>query len=106
MTKPLYVYDNDQALADGIFADVTPKSVKEAGKWRWIVTATLHEEFSIAAIAEMYNEMIMYIKKVGGLEKAEFPFSTKMNSKEVWCFVEQEQDSRTLVFKAIFPEEY
>lgn len=95
-----YSYSNKQAIEDGIFADVTPQSMK--GKWTWIVTAAIHEEFSLAAIAEFFNTTAEAYNKNPNVE---FPVVTKMNGKDVWCFLEQE-DGIGKIFKAIFPSEY
>ena len=103
--QTVYSYGNDQALEDGFFADVTPPSVKSRGGMRWIVTDAVYKEFSLAAIAEMYNEFVKAIRKSAtGWDNSE-PFVTKMNGKVLWCFLENEPtNGRT--FKIIFPSEY
>jgi hypothetical protein len=98
--EPVYSYTNDQALEDGIFADVTPPSMHAKG-WKWVITlGVLEHKFSMAAYAELFNEIVTAYNQ----KKEINPLVSKMNSVELWLFLEADGDMK--VFKIITPSEY
>ena len=99
--ETIYEYSNKQAVDDGMFADVTPAS--QCGKMTWLVTSSIFEAYSLAAIAEFYNETVTAYMRSHSPDDL-FPVVSKMNGKAVWCYLEKDAHYGP-VFKACFPEE-
>ena len=97
--EPIYRYTNDDALEDGIFADVTPESMK--AEWRWIVTISVQQGLSMAAIAELFNHMVAYYNRTHDTLCTD----AKMNEEPYWLLFEADENRRK-IFKVIRPEEY
>ena len=94
------VIDPNLILSDGELIEVTPPSAR----LKWVVTPTVHATLSMAAVAEIYNELVIAIRKAGDWEKVEYPCVEKMNGKKLWAFIEP--DHIGLTFKLIYPSEY
>jgi hypothetical protein len=101
----IFSYTNEQAIQDGTFIDVTPKSRKKS-PWRWIVTQAVHEALSMAAIIEAYNDTVAEIKKRGRIETHHVPYKrVTFNDAEYWVFIEP-RGNDGLYFKIITPSDY
>lgn len=94
----IYSYSNDNAIEDGEFADVTPDSMKQKG-FQWIVTSSVYAEFSLAAFAELFNEMVAYYNRT-----KDTLTESKMNGKKLFLMFEEEAGKK--IFKICFPSEY
>lgn len=79
-------YTDDDALADGVFVEVTPESMKK--KCRIVCTPTVQAEFSLAAIMEMYNGFVMKFRKGIAHTHGKQNYATieKMNGKDIWVY--------------------
>lgn len=95
--KTVYSYTNDQAVEDGIFADVTPASMAKKG-FRWLVTASVYEQFSLAAFGELFNVMAGYYNST-----KDTMTTGKMNGETLMLMFEAENDQK--IFKICFPHE-
>ena len=92
-----YSYTNNQAIADGIFAEVTPASMEKKG-FRWIVTSAVYEQFSLAAFAELFNVMAGYYNTT-----QDTMTTGKMNGETLMLMLEAENGKK--IFKICYPYE-
>jgi hypothetical protein len=106
--KTIYSYSEEDSLKDGVFVDVTPHSFQQGRPIQIIVTPAVKEEFSQAAIMEMYNAFVMVHNKAeGNTDKRTGYFSIqKMNGKDVYVeAVFREEPKRKVIVKMYFPHE-
>lgn len=98
--ETLYSYTNDQAVEDGCFADITPKSLR-VQSWKWLVSCGVCEQkFSMAAFRDIFNLMIERHNK--NEDVALVPHT--MNGVTMWAMFEWDGDWK--IFKVILPSEY
>jgi hypothetical protein len=106
--KPIYSYSEEDALRDGVFVDVTPHSFQQGMKVQIICTPTIKEEFSMAAIMEMYNGMVTSHNgaiKNTNVRQGYFSIQ-KMNGKDVYVeAVFRDTPKKKVIVKMYFPSE-
>lgn len=98
----LYGYTLDQAVEDGV------KSYIFENRWAQLsgghpITATraIMEAFSMAALIEIWNELVVWLKTVAPhLPEEDQMFVTKMNGQDVWIL----EDGSC--FTILFPSDY
>ncbi len=101
-TNVIVAYTLEEALADGVLVEIfKPRWKQLTGGKPIVATAAIFQEFSLAALMEIWNACVVWRKKVmPTLPEEEQMFSTTMNDKKVWVI----EDGAA--FTILFPEDY
>jgi hypothetical protein len=98
MTTTIYEYPLQQAIADGVLAEVFQNRWDElTGGKTLVATSHILAALSLAAVQEIWNEFVAWREHNPGSEAV---FATTMNGRKVWV-LEDEQ-----AFTVLYPEEY
>lgn len=82
--EPISVYTVDDGINDGLLVPIFQNRWDQlAGGGTIVATATVHAEFSLAALREIWNDYIHW-GRARGRKMDDFPFVTKMNGRTVW----------------------
>ncbi len=86
----IHAYTMEDAVRDGVLVEVFKERWPELSSGRPIVaTAAIHAEFSQAALIEIWNAYVDWIKNVhDDLPEEERMFTTTMNGREVWVITD------------------
>ena len=95
MSNVIYEYTLQQAIEDGVLAEIFKDRWQQLSGGKPIVaTDHLFSEVSLAGLMEIWNE---YVQK---RKPQDNPFVTKMNGNEVWVI----EDGQA--FTLLYPEDY
>lgn len=97
----IHSYGLDQAIADGILYPVFQNRWPElSGGKPIVVSLGIHNEFSDAAVVEIWNKYVNWRKNVmPTLPEEERMFQTLMNNQRIWLLED------AAAFTILFPEE-
>src|SRR4051812_39387586 len=87
----IYAYTLQDAIADGGLIEVfKPRWPQLTGGKPLVATSPVYEEFSLAALMEIWNQFVYWSKNVlPNLPEAEQLFKTQMNSKTIWLLEDE-----------------
>lgn len=97
-----YEYTLDQAVGDGALVEVFKNRWPQiTGGKPLMATSAMHQEYSLAAIRDIWNEYVEWRKYVApGLAEEDRMFVTHMNGRAIWVM----EDGTA--FTVLFPEDY
>jgi hypothetical protein len=98
----IYSYTLEQAISDGVLVEVFKNRWDElTGGKPLVATSAICNEFSMAALVEIWNEYVQWKEEVmPTLPEEDQLFSTKMDNQKVWVL----EDGQA--FTILFPEDY
>jgi hypothetical protein len=101
-TNVIYEYTLEQAIADGVLAEIFKNRWPELSGGKPIVaTSHILSEFSLAACQEIWNEYVHWREHImPTLPEEEQLFKTIMNSETVWVLDDG------AAFTILFPDDY
>lgn len=100
MNDVIYSYSWQQAVEDGTLVKVFENRWEQLTHGKPILaTIGVSSEFSLAALMEIWNDFVIWKKKVEPESQKEEMFNTKMNGKTIWV-------TEDAVYTFLFPEEY
>jgi hypothetical protein len=96
------IYPLQQAIADGVLVEIFKNRWSQlTGGKPLVATRAVYEEFSLAALQEIWNKYVEWRKTVQPtLKPQEDLFVTKMNDLTVWVLEDGES------FTILFPDDY
>lgn len=102
MDNVISSYTLGNAISDGVLVPVFRNRWPSLSGCKPIVaTASIISEFSLAAIQEIWNEFVKWVKdEKADLRPEDRLFKTQMNSKDIWV-VEDPQ-----AYTIMFPSDY
>ncbi len=98
----IHTYTLEQAIEDGVLVEVFKERWPELSSGRPIVaTAAIYAELSQAALIEIWNAYVDWIRNVhDDLPEEERMFTTKMNNRVVWVITD------AVGHTLLFPSDY
>jgi len=102
MSNNIYTYSLEQAISDGVLAEVFKNRwEKLSGGKPIIATAHLFETVSLAGLMEIWNQFVHWKNTVMmTLPEEERLFVTEMNGNKIWLI----EDGQA--FTMMYPEDY
>jgi hypothetical protein len=96
------IFSLKQAVEDGVLVEIFKNRWSDLTGGKPIVaTAHIHEEISLAGLQEIWNEFVVWRRRVmPTLPEEERLFHTTMNSQTVWVI----EDGAA--FSLMYPEDY
>jgi hypothetical protein len=97
----VYVYTLDQAIADGELVELFKHRWDElTGGKPLVATKHIFQELSLVAFMDIWNEYVLWQKRIRSESESEDIFTVNMNGKRVWV-MEDDQ-----AYTVLYSEDY